>query len=131
MKNFNNVSFEGRKEIISIIIEELEHNCLPDESIVDRYGDLHELHNKLFNDNYFIVGYYESEKWLKNNWTYGVFDAIDTVVSYEKDNFGESNISINPESICNMLVYIIGEELIYSLYEDMSIKKAIKTIKNI
>ena len=131
MRNFNNVSLEGRNEIISHIIEELEHNCLLDETLADRYEELSELHSKLFNEDYYISGYYQAEQWLKDNWTYGTFDAIETVTSYEKDNFGESNTSINSEAICNMLVYIIGEDIIYSLDENTKVKEIISQLKTI
>lgn len=66
-----------------------------------------ELHNTLYNEDYFIIGSYKAEKALED---YGIFAAIETVVEYEKDNFGEVNTDINSEAIANMLAYIIGEE---------------------
>ena len=131
MENFNNLSLEGRIEIIDYIIEELKNNCLLSESIKDRYGDLNGFHSKLFNEDYYFVGYYQSEQWIKNNCTYGVFNAIDTVLSYEKDNSGESYTKIDSESIANMLVYIIGEEILYSLDEDSPIEDIIEELKNL
>ena len=131
MKNFNTLKPEGKSDIISIIIEELQHNSLLEESIKDRYGDLNELHFKCFNEDYFMVGYYESEKWLKKNWEYGIFDAIQTVKEYEEDNFGDFKTEVNSECICNMLTYIIGEEIIYSLDEDKPVKDIINELEEL
>ena len=80
-----------------------------------------------FNDNYYIIGYYEASKWLKSH-NIGEFEAVEIVKEYEIDNFGEFNTPINSEAIVNMLVYIYGEELIYSdNFENVKeLKKAMK-----
>lgn len=130
MKNFNNLSNEAKEIFVSIIIEELEHNALPSESIFERYGDLSELHQRCFNEDYFIIGYYESSKFI-NEYFEDAFNAIDIVKEYEIDNFGEFNTSINSESICNMLAYIIGEEIIYSLDEDKPVNEIIEELNNL
>ena len=70
-----------------------------------------DLHNELFNQDYFIIGYYQAEKWLNQNG--GVFNAIETIKEYEQDNFGEVNTDFsNSESVANMYAYILGEELL-------------------
>ena len=130
MKNFNNLPQKTRDLFKSIIIDELKHNCLLDESICDRYGDLTELHFKLFNEDYFIIGYYESNKFIEANFS-STFEAIEIVKDWEINHFGEFKTEINSESVCNMLAYIIGEELIYSLDEDEEIKNIIEQLKNL
>lgn len=130
MENFNNLSSEAKQIFASEIIEELEHNALPNETIIDRYGYLSELHFKCFNEDYFIIGYYEANEFIKKHFR-NVFEAIDIVKQYEIDNFGEFTTDINSESICNMLAYIIGEEIIQSLDEDETIKNIIEELKNI
>ena len=89
----------------------------------DRIGDMiandetidrDELHNRLYNDDYFIIGIYHANELLKEydggDTRYGgVFGAIETVREYETEQFGEFNTEIAPESIANMLAYIIGE----------------------
>ena len=51
---------------------------------------------------------------------YGVFEAIETVQQYEKENFGEVQTDLsNPEEISNMLWYIIGEKALHSLDGNM------------
>lgn len=72
-----------------------------------------DLHNEVFNMDYYIIGYAEAEKALEE---YGIFKAIGVVVYYEKENFGEINTDIsNPEKLANMLWYIIGEKAIAEL----------------
>lgn len=130
MNIYNNLPQETRELFLSIIIDELDHNCLLSETISDRYGDLNELHSKCFNEDYFIVGYYEANKFIEENFA-STFEAIDIVKQYEIDNFGEFKTSIDSESICNMLAYIIGEEIIYELNEDSDIKETIECLKNL
>ena len=70
-----------------------------------------DLHNELFNTDYFIIGYYAAEQWLIKNT--GVFNAIEIIQNYEKSNFGEVNTDFSSsEKVCNMVVYILGEEIL-------------------
>ncbi len=95
---------EAKKSILEYAIE-----FLTDGRCVDVYGC--DLHNKIFNEDYFINGYYNASEWLKSC-NIDAFDAIQTVIDYEKDNFGEVNTKINSEAITNMLAYIYGEEVL-------------------
>ena len=120
MKNLTN---EARKELISKVIETIQENDL--EGL---YID--ELHQRAFNQDYYIIGYYEAEKWLVAN--YGVFAAIEKIQDYEQMNFGEVNTNLgNSESVCNMLTYILGEEIIQDLNikGDKFTKKELKRIE--
>jgi len=81
--------------------------------------DINELHHRLFNEDYFIIGYYKASEWLKKN-DLDAFDVIDYVQDYEKDTFGETTTKINSESMVNMYAYIRGEELLNSLNLDYS-----------
>ena len=74
--------------------------------------DAGELHQQLFNEDYFIIGYYQAEQWLKKD-NGSIFEAIETIREYEQSNFGEVTTDIsNPCKLINMLVYIKGEELL-------------------
>ena len=79
----------------------------------DETVDRDDLHQRLYNDDYFIIGIYQANELLKEydgDTRYGgVFGAIETVREYETEQFGEFNTEIAPESIANMLAYIIGE----------------------
>lgn len=81
--------------------------------------DIDELHNRLFNEDYFIIGYWEAKQWLKKN-DLDAFDVIEVVQEYEENNFGKSNTSINSEAMVNMYAYIRGEELLSELDIDYS-----------
>ena len=76
--------------------------------------EIEELHNDLFNVDYFIIGTFEAKEWLKKY--PGTFNAIETIKEYEQDTFGEVHTDFSdPEKVVNMFVYIVGEEILYDL----------------
>ena len=95
-----------KEEAIEAIIEALE----------DGYSGYYcDLHNEVFNTDYYIVGTYEAKEALRE---YDVFDAIEMVQTYEKDNFGEVYTDLSdPEKLINMVYYIIGDEIISEMNE--------------
>ena len=70
-----------------------------------------DLHNELFNADYFIIYHSRAKQWLKDC-EIDTFEAIETVFAYEEENFGEVNTKINPEAIVNMYAYIAGEVIL-------------------
>ena len=75
-------------------------------------------HFHAFNEDYYIIGYYQASEWLKKH-NVDTFEAISTVVEYEQDNFGERFTRVgNAESVVNMYVYILGEELLGEIDAD-------------
>lgn len=103
---------ELNQELKGHIIDTLANKYNDDDT------DFSELHYHAFNEDYYIIGYYQASEWLKRH-DIDAFEAIDEVISYEKDNFGETNTAINSESIVNMYAYIKGEDLINSLDIDL------------
>ncbi|MCK4500389.1 hypothetical protein KAU11_07820 [Candidatus Babeliales bacterium] len=92
-----------RDELIEHII-----NTIEEQEIID----FEELHYHAFNEDYYIIGYYQASEWLEEH---GIdpFDAIQTIVDYENENFGEVNTKVdNSETVVNMYVYIKGEDLL-------------------
>lgn len=80
------------------------------ETLKGYSGYIEDLHNEVFNTDYYIIGYYKAEEALKNS-DYGIFGAIDKIQEYEKNQFGEVNTDLSSsEAVANMLYYIIGEE---------------------
>ena len=74
-----------------------------------------DLHDQIFNTDYYIIGTYEAKKALEE---YDVFKAIEKVQTYETDNFGEFYTDLtDPEKLINMLFYIIGEEVLYEIMD--------------
>ena len=95
-----------REEAREAIIETLE------EGYDGYYCDLH---NEVFNTNYYIVGTEQAKEALRE---YDVFEAIEKIQAYEKDNFGDVYTDLSdPEKLINMLYYIIGEEVLYEMMD--------------
>ena len=93
-----------REEARAAIIETLQNGYA---------GYYCDLHNEVFNTDYYIIGTYEAKKALED---YGVWDAIEKVQTYEKENFGEIYTDMSdPEKLINMLYYIIGEEVLFEM----------------
>ena len=90
------------------------------EALKDGYSGYYcDLHDEVFNTDYYIIGTYKAKKALEE---YGVFDAIEKVQSYELENFGEIYTdSSNPEKLINMLYYIIGEEVLYEMMDGVDV----------
>jgi hypothetical protein len=86
------------------------------EALQDGYSGYYcELHNEVFNSDYYIIGTYQAKEALEE---YDVFDAIEKVQTYEKDNFGEAYTDLSdPEKLVNMLYYIIGEEVLFEMMD--------------
>ena len=73
--------------------------------------ELDDLHHNIYNTSDFFIYYSEAKEALEN---YDVFDAIEFVKEYETENFGVVNTDLsNPCKIANMLLYILGETLIW------------------
>ena len=86
--------------------------ALKDEEYSGYYCDLHD---HLFNEDYHYCYTSEAEDDLN---AIGVFNAIGVIVKYEKEEFGEVNTDFtNPCNVANMLYYIVGEEVLYDLFD--------------
>ena len=103
---YNNKEQEMKKEARKAIIEALQ----------DGYDGYYcDLHHEVFNTDYYIIGTYQAREALNE---YDVFEALEKVQTYEKDNFGEIYTDLsNPEKLVNMLYYIIGEEVLYEMMD--------------
>lgn len=70
-------------------------------------------HFYAFNEDYYIIGYYQASQWLEEH-NLDPFEAISICHSYERDNFGgliDPNKYNNSESVVNMIAYIFGEDI--------------------
>ena len=75
-----------------------------------------DLHNYLFNEDYHYCYTSEAEDDLN---AIGVFNAISVIVKYETEEFGVVNTDFtNPCNVANMLYYIVGEEVLYDLFDE-------------
>ena len=99
----------SKQEMIEDIIEYLENTG-------GVYGC--DLHSEVFNTDYYIIGKTQAKEALES---YGVFDALNKVQTYEIYEFGEVTTDLsNPEKLANMLYYIESEEYLYSLEGEIS-----------
>ena len=102
---YNTKHNEMKIEAITDIIEALKNGY---------EGYYCDLHNEVFNTDYYIIGTYKAKEALKE---YDVFEAIELVQNYEKDNFGEVYTELsNPEKLINMFYYIIGDDVIAEIF---------------
>ena len=107
---YNNKEKEMREEARAAIIEALQ------DGFSGYYCDLH---HEVFNTDYYIIGTHKAKEALRG---YDVFDAIEKVQTYEKDNFGEVYTDLSdPEKLINMLYYIIGEEVLYEMMDGVDV----------
>ena len=90
------------------------------EAIENRYSGYYcDLHHEVFNTDYYVVGTWRAKEALKE---YDIWDAIEKVQTYEKDNFGEVYTDLsNPEKLINMLYYIIGEEVLHEMMDGVEV----------
>ena len=96
---------ELKQDVKNYIIDQLNDDVGLDQHISD-------LHHYLLNEDYFIIGYYKAEQWLKKD---SIFNAIETIKNYENDNFGQVSTDLSSsENVANMLAYILGEQILYN-----------------
>ena len=89
------------------------------EALTDGYSGYYcDLHNEVFNTDYYIIGTHRAKEALRE---YDVFEAIEKVQTYEKNNYGEIYTDLSdPEKLINMLYYIIGEEVLYEMMDGIA-----------
>ncbi len=94
-----------KSELLSHVIETINNQGLE---------DFEELHHYAFNEDYYIIGYYQASEWLKKH-DIDAFEAIAEVIEWQQSVFGEVTIKpedINSEKIVNLYVYLKGEDLL-------------------
>ena len=99
--------YTQKQDVKEYIIDQLESDVGLDQHISD-------LHHFLLNEDYFIIGYYQAEQWLKKD-NGSIFESIETIREYEQSNFGQVTTDLSSsENVANMLAYILGEEILYN-----------------
>ena len=99
--------YKQKEDVKDYIIQQLNDDVGLDQHISD-------LHYYLLNEDYFIIGSYRAEQWLKKDDS-SIFEAIETIREYEQSNFGQVTTDLSSsENVANMLAYILGEEILYN-----------------
>lgn len=112
-----------RDELIQHVI-----NTIKDQELTD----FEELHFHAFNEDYYIIGYYQADQWLKSH-DISPWEAIEKVIEWERDALGEVTLApedINSEKIVSMYVYVVGEELLAEFDLDQSPEDLIEDLEN-
>ena len=99
--------YKQKQDVKDYIIQQLNDDVGLDQHISD-------LHHYLLNEDYFIIGTWRAEQWLKKD-EGSIFEAIETIKEYEQSNFGQVSTDLSSsENVANMLAYILGEEILYN-----------------
>jgi hypothetical protein len=113
------------------ILKELKQHLI--ETVKDIYSDdtdFSELHHKAFNEDHYIIGYYQANAWLKKH-DVDAFDAIAYVVEQEQSHFGAIDwtpMDINSERIVNLMVYFAGFDVMPSCNLENITKEELLTL---
>ena len=106
-------TFNNNLQFIEKDILEHAYDGINDRDLEDTCRD--DLHNTLFNEDYFVVGYYQAQKWLNDN-NIDVFDAIRYCNEKEEEMFGEVQTQYqDAERLVNSYAYFKGQELLWEL----------------
>jgi Trk K+ transport system NAD-binding subunit len=114
------------------ILTELKQHLIA--TVKDIYSeddtDFSELHNKAFNEDYYIIGYYQASEWLKQH-EVDAFDAIAYVAKKDTEEFGSCYLThedFNSERIVNLLAYHAGYEVMPSCNLENITKEELLTL---
>jgi len=92
---FEQLDKEQRNEVIQHAIDGVKDRG------IGCYGC--DLHNTLFNEDYYIIGRYQAELWLEQS--LGVFNSIGIIRDYETAQFGEVNTDLSKaERVVNFAI---------------------------
>lgn len=98
---------------------ELKHHIISNLEDIHIVRDISVMHSMLFNEDYYLIGYYNCNEWIKESGL-DTFEVIDIVRNYEVEHFGKFDTEINSEAILNMFVYIVGEEMLSEIEDNTS-----------
>ena len=102
---------EKKQELYEHALERLKEIIEYDDDALNdiRQGEISDIFHKIFNEDYYIVGYYQASQWLGAD----TFDCIAEIQEYEDMHFGERFTDLgNAEKVANMYAYVAGYELV-------------------
>tara|TARA_Y100001963_G_scaffold135908_1_gene197966 strand:- start:1618 stop:1965 length:348 start_codon:yes stop_codon:yes gene_type:complete len=100
-------NYYKQNEIKQYTIETIKERLKHDENYLDQ--DITDIHHDLFNTDYYLTYYSKCVEWLGNR----VFEVIGEIKEYEELYFGGVTTDLsNSESVVNMYVYIVGENIL-------------------
>mgnify|MGYP003132176110 CR=1 FL=1 len=119
----NEVYQSASLEIANDFLERFKENQYEDFNKC--VSDVNELHHDYFNQDYYIIGYYNAKKWLEKH-NIDVFEALTYCNESEMEYFGEINTKLdNYEILVNNFVYWLSLEVliqVLKINETMTIR---------
>jgi hypothetical protein len=105
------MKYSVKKELLQYGIERLKDLSPSSKELCEPS----EIHHQIFNVDYYIIGYYEANQWLKEH-EIDVFEGIQFCQEKEEENFGEVYGKFdNSEILVNHIVYWVGYDLIMDI----------------
>ena len=94
----------------------LEDNDMTLEQAYEEYG--HDIHDIVFNQDYFIIGYYQAEQWLiSKDGRNHTFEVLGYVMEQEQETFGEvRTVFDNAETLVNNYAYWLGQTIVQDAF---------------
>ena len=99
------------------LLQYLEDNDLTIKEVIED----DDLHSKVFNEDHYIIGYYNAEQWLINeHGTNYTFEVLSYVQEQEREQLGEVETTFdNAETLVNHYAYWLGYEVIAEIQEEL------------
>ena len=106
--------YYNQEEIKNYATDTIKERLQYDEDYLDQ--DFSEIHHDLFNTDYYVVYYHEANAFCGER----VFNIIEVVKEWEKNNFGEITTDFsNSCEVVNMYVYIVGEYILQDILDEI------------
>lgn len=107
----NSIQYYKYDEIKNELLDYVENNNLTlSEALQDD-----DLHFKVYNSDYFIIGYYNAEQWLIKDDRNYTFEVLGYVQEQEEIALGTIEKIDNAERLVNLYAYWLGYEVIAEL----------------
>ena len=107
----NEIQYYKYDEIKNELLDYVENNNLTlSEALQDD-----DLHYKVYNSDYFVIGYYNAEQWLIKDDRNYTFEVLEYVQEQEEIALGTIEKIDNAERLVNLYAYWLGYEVIAEL----------------
>ena len=108
MKGFDTMfSSEIKKELACEMIDYIENYGIQDMYLCDIAGNL-------YNNDYYIIGFYQAKEWLKK-----YFDDMLETIEYWEDETGETygHMITDVEKLATLVAYTVADTILYEIYD--------------
>tara|TARA_Y100000004_G_scaffold161053_1_gene188897 strand:+ start:1494 stop:1847 length:354 start_codon:yes stop_codon:yes gene_type:complete len=107
----NQTTYYKYDEIKNELLNYVENNNLTlSEALEDD-----DLHFKVYNSDYFIIGYYNAEQWLIKDDTNYTFEVLEYVQERSEEMFGTIIKITDAERLVNLYAFWLGYDVIAEL----------------